>query len=110
MEASRGSTRAPRVVLPAPVTVVGVLSHIKGDCFGSDGCTFRFGNLGETAPYVLVAESETPAAPGLKPAPYPDAADNLHYVGAYAPTWFGLAVAAVGVYAAMLWRRYHPKP
>jgi surfeit locus 1 family protein len=109
VEASRGSTTAPRVVLPAPVNVVGVLSHVRGDCFGRDGCSYRFGNLNETAPYVLVAERETPAPPGVTPAPYPDPADNLQYVGAYAPTWFGLAGALVAIYAAMLWRRYHPK-
>jgi surfeit locus 1 family protein len=62
------------------------------------------------APYVLVAERETPAPPGVAPSPYPDAAGNLEYVGAYAPTWFGLAGALVAIYAAMLWRRYHPKP
>jgi surfeit locus 1 family protein len=110
VEASRGSTTAPRVVLPAPASVVGVLSHVRGDCFGSDGCSYRFGNLGQIAPYVLVAESETPPAPGVKPAPYPDAAGNLEYVGSYAPTWFGLAGVLVCFYAAMLWRRYHPKP
>ena len=45
----------------------------------------------------------------MTPAPYPDAAGNLEYVGSYAPTWFGLAGVALSFYAAMLWRRYHPK-
>ena len=45
----------------------------------------------------------------MTPAPYPDAAANLEYVGAYAPTWFGLAAVAAAIYAAMLWRRDHPK-
>jgi len=107
--AARGSTTPVQITLPASTNVVGVLSHQKGDCFGSDGCTYLFGNLGEAAPYVLVAESETPAAPGVTPTPYPDARNNLEYVGAYAPTWFGLAGAVACVYAAMLWRRAHPK-
>jgi surfeit locus 1 family protein len=107
-DASRGSTKASWVVLPSPVRVVGTLSHMRGDCFGSDGCFFRFNQSG-LAPYVLVAEREDPAAPGVSPAPYPDAAGNLEYVGSYAPTWFGLAGVALSFYAAMLWRRYHPK-
>jgi surfeit locus 1 family protein len=109
VNASRGSTAVAQVVLPAPVNVTGVLAHMKGDCFGSDGCTFRFGVLGEVAPYVLVADGETPPAPGVTPAPYASTTDNLQYVGAYAPTWFGLAGVLVCVYAAMLWRRYRPK-
>ena len=65
--------------------------------------------LARPAPVVLSVEQETPPPPGVAPAPYDAAADSLHYVGAYAPTWFGLAVALACVYAAMLWRRYHPK-
>jgi surfeit locus 1 family protein len=108
--ASRGSTTAAQISLPAPQGVVGVLSHLRGDCFGSDGCAYWFNNLLQPAHYVLVAESGTPSAPGVKPAPYAaNSADSLQYVGAYAPTWFGLAGALACVYAAMLWRRYHPK-
>lgn len=109
VESSRGDTAPPNVTLPPPVKVIGVLSHVRGDCFESDGCAYWFANLVRSAPYVLVAESESPAAPGVKPAPYPDAADNLQYVGEYAPTWFGLAGVAACVYAAMLWRRYRPR-
>jgi surfeit locus 1 family protein len=108
VDASRGTTSAPRIVLPAPVSVVGVLSHLRGDCFGRDGCSFRF-NQADAAHYVLVAESENPHATGVTPAAFPDAAANLEYVGTYAPTWFGLAVVAMCFYAALLWRRYHPK-
>jgi surfeit locus 1 family protein len=108
VQASRGSTTPAQVILPAPVNVVGVLSHISGDCFGSDGCAYWFANLIRPAPYVLVAERETPPAPGVTPAPYANAAGNLQYVGEYAPTWFGLAGVAACFYAAMLWRRYRP--
>jgi surfeit locus 1 family protein len=107
--ASRGVTTPPTVTLPAPTNVVGVLSHTKGDCSRADGCDYWFGDLLNPAPYILVAERENPAPPGVTPAPYPDAAGNLEYVGSYAPTWFGLAGVALSFYAAMLWRRYHPK-
>lgn len=108
--ASRGSTAAAQLSLPAPQSVVGVFSHLKGDCFGSDGCAYWFNNLLHPAPYIVVAESEAPAAAGLAPAPYAaNSADSLQYVGAYGPTWFGLAGVLACVYAAMLWRRHHPK-
>jgi surfeit locus 1 family protein len=101
LETSRGSPNPPATVLPAPVHVVGLLyPRAAPPALG----------LTRPAPYVLVAEQETPAAPGVTPAPYPDAGDNLQYVGAYWLTWFGLAAVLPCVYAAMLWRRYHPKP
>jgi surfeit locus 1 family protein len=95
IEASRGSTKPADVVLPAPNRVVGIL--YERSCPG--GC-------GKTAPYTLVAQSETPPPAGVTPAPYPDARSNLEYVGAYAPTWFGLGGVAACFYAAMLWRTY----
>jgi surfeit locus 1 family protein len=103
LAASRGSTATPVLSLPAPVTVTGVLfAHAD---------PFPASSLKRPAPVVLVAERETPAAPGVVPAPYSaKAADQLEYVGAYVPTWFGLAAALACIYAAMLWRRYHPKP
>lgn len=101
LEASRGSPNPPVTSLPMPARVVGVLyARAESPALG----------LTQPAPYVLVAEQEEPAAPGVTPTPYPDAGDNLQYVGAYWLTWFGLAGAVACVYAAMLWRRYHPKP
>ena len=97
---SRGATKAPTTVLPAPQHVEGVLYLVSQQ---------HSPTAGKFAPYTLVAEREDPAAPGVTPAPYPDAAGNLEYVGSYAPTWFGLAGVALCFYAAMLWRRYHPK-
>ncbi len=114
--ASRGATRAPDSVLPPPTHVVGVLYDSRPrpapllKASSSESLTFKKSAAPEQpVPYILVAESETPPAPGVKPAPYPDAAANLEYVGSYAPTWFGLAGVAACFYAAMLWRRYHPK-
>ncbi|HVN00238.1 MAG TPA: SURF1 family cytochrome oxidase biogenesis protein [Caulobacteraceae bacterium] len=102
LAASRGSTSPPRVSLPAPTRVVGTLFP-RGETPSA--------GLDKPAPVVLVAERETPAPSGVIPAPYAaGAADNLQYVGAYAPTWFGLAGVVAVIYAAMLWRRSHPKP
>jgi surfeit locus 1 family protein len=102
LKASRGATAPPTgVVLPPPAQVVGELFPSKA---------LSDGGLAHPAPLVLAAELETPAPPGIAPAPYAGGAANLEYVGAYAPTWFGLAGAAALVYAAMLWRRTHPKP
>jgi surfeit locus 1 family protein len=100
LTASRGSTATPSVALPPPVHVVGVLFAMPQP---------PGAGLARPAPVVLSVERETPAPPGVTPAPYANASDNLHYVGAYAPTWFGLAGTLACVYAAMLWRRYHPK-
>jgi surfeit locus 1 family protein len=108
--ASRGSTTAAQVTLPTPRRVTGVLSHLQGDCFGSDGCAAWFADRHRPAPYVLVAETEAPPVAGVSPAPYAaNAADSLQYVGAYGPTWFGLAGVVACFYAAMLWRRRNPK-
>lgn len=57
------------------------------------------------APLFLMAEtSSNPAWKALDPAPLPAEISNRHLE--YALTWFGLAAALVGVYAAMLWRRW----
>jgi surfeit locus 1 family protein len=61
-------------------------------------------NAERTAPLFLMAETSTnPDFPALKPAPIPTDIPNNHL--SYAITWFGLAAALVGVYAALLWRR-----
>jgi surfeit locus 1 family protein len=98
LEASRGGTGVPTTILPPPIHVEGVLYRT----------TERSADA-RAAPYILVAERESPPPPGVKPTPYPDSAANLEYVGAYAITWFGLAGTLVAIYAAMLWRRHHPR-
>ena len=56
------------------------------------------------APMFLFAESRTnPGVAALRPAPLPLDIPNNHFQ--YALTWFGLAGALVGVYAAALFRR-----
>lgn len=56
------------------------------------------------APVFLMAESRTnPDWPTLTPAPVPVDIPNRHLE--YALTWYGLAAALLGVYAAMLFQR-----
>lgn len=56
------------------------------------------------APVMLMAESSTnPEWKALIPAPLPAQISNRHLE--YAVTWYGLAAALLGVYAAMLFRR-----
>ena len=100
---SRGSAEPPALVLPPPARVQGVLRARPGRA--------GLAGVARPAPYVLVAEREFPSAPGVTPAPgTAQAPGNLKYVGSYAPTWFGLAGVLACYYAAMLWRRYHPRP
>jgi surfeit locus 1 family protein len=65
------------------------------------------GVLGAAAPAPLMLMAETSSNPewrALIPAPVPVDIPNRHLE--YAGTWFGLAAALVGVYAALLWRRW----
>jgi len=58
----------------------------------------------DPAPLFLMAESATnPEWKALVPAPIPADIANRHLE--YALTWYGLAAALLGVYAAMLFRR-----
>ena len=57
------------------------------------------------APVMLMAESRTnPDFPALTPSPLPAVISNRHME--YALTWFGLAGALAGVYAARLWKHF----
>jgi surfeit locus 1 family protein len=59
------------------------------------------------APLFLMAEtSSNPGWSELTPAPIPADIPNNHFT--YALTWYGLAAALLGVYAAMLFRRRTP--
>jgi surfeit locus 1 family protein len=102
LSASRGSTATPTTALPPPVHVTGVLFVRRDD--------LPTGGLAHPAPVMISVEHETPAPPGVVAAPYdPNATGDLQYVGAYGPTWFGLAGVLACFYAAMLWRRNHPE-
>jgi len=57
--------------------------------------------------YTLYALASTnPEVAGLKPSAPPAAFSNNHF--GYALTWFGLAIALIGIYAAVLARRLRP--
>jgi surfeit locus 1 family protein len=61
-------------------------------------------NAPAPAPVFLFAETPTnPELPALVPAPLPGEIPNRHLE--YALTWFGLAAALLGVYAAVLFRK-----
>ncbi len=59
--------------------------------------------LRRPAPYLLAAESETPAPTGISPAALPSDIPNNHLV--YALTWFALAGILAWFYGALVWRR-----
>ncbi|OYX31165.1 MAG: hypothetical protein B7Y99_10655 [Caulobacterales bacterium 32-69-10] len=56
----------------------------------------------DPAPIFLMLESPAPRGPGPQPAPLPTDIPNRHFE--YALTWFGLALALIGVYIAKLVR------
>lgn len=100
----------------APVEVVGVLrSPEAGNTFSPPNRPDRWftrdvagmaAALGAArpAPVFLMAEtSSNPEWKALTPAPVPAAISNRHLE--YAVTWYGLAAALAGVYAAMLLKR-----
>jgi surfeit locus 1 family protein len=58
----------------------------------------------DPAPVFILAEtSSNPAWRALVPSPVPKDIPNNHL--GYAITWYGLAAALLGVYAAVLWKR-----
>jgi len=65
-------------------------------------------SLGATdaAPTFLMLEKPAPQGFGPTPAPIPADIPNNHLQ--YALTWFGLALALLGVYLASLWKRLKP--
>ena len=100
----------------APLEVVGVLRKPDKPSFVSPKNTPRHWFTRDVAamakalgaptpaPVFLFAETATnPEVPALVPAPVPAEIPNRHLE--YALTWFGLAAALAGVYAAMLFRR-----
>lgn len=108
----------PRVdrAAAAPVEVVGVLREPEpGNSFSPPNQPGRWYTRDVTAmaaalrspdpaPLFLMAETATnPDWKALVPAPIPAVISNRHLE--YALTWYGLAAALLGVYAAMLFKR-----
>lgn len=101
IDAARGQVSPPaKIAIAPPQHVSGVLRQlVKEERPKTAG-------PGGQAPMVLVVDRETPAPPGITPAAYPNNIPNNHL--GYAITWFGLALALIGVYSAALakrWRR-----
>ncbi len=99
-----------------PVTVTGVLRQPEtGNAFSAPNQPNRWytrdvaamaAQLKAPSPAPLFLMAETPSNPEWKaliPAPIPTDIPNRHLE--YALTWYGLAGALLGVYAAMLLRR-----
>lgn len=107
--------RPPVSATGAPLEVVGVLRVPEhGNRFTPPNTPARWYTrdaagmaaalkTSDPAPLFLMAETATnPAWPALVPAPIPAEIANRHLE--YALTWYGLAAALLGVYAAMLFR------
>jgi surfeit locus 1 family protein len=113
----------PREVVDTPTTprdlaepVVGVLRKgdpasvftpkndaAKNDWYSRDPAAMAAAlNAPYPAPTFLMLESPAPHGPGPQPAPVPTDIPNRHFE--YALTWFGLALALLGVYIAKLVR------
>jgi surfeit locus 1 family protein len=112
-----GRIEAPKTALPPMIHVMGQLRRPSGKSWfdqagGPDvGFHSRLAAIAELkrlapgryAPLIVMAETETPPPPGVRPAPLPTNIPNNHL--GYALTWFGLALALIGVYAAALVKR-----
>ncbi len=101
----------------APLVVIGVLRRPEaGNSFSPPNTPSRFYTRDlaamaaalkapAPAPLTLMAETSTnPDWRGLAPAPIPAEIANRHLE--YAVTWYGLAAALLGVYAAVLLRAF----
>lgn len=113
------SARPPVTLADTPVQVTGVLRKPEaGNAFSPPNQPGRWytrdvaamaAALGASAPAPLFLMAETSTNPewkALVPAPVPTDIPNRHLE--YALTWYGLAGALLGVYAAMLFRRRRP--
>lgn len=108
--------RPPVAVSDTPLAIEGELRQVPAASWltpASDGKTFyapepaamaeALGAPGPAGPVMIFATVSTnPEFPALKPSAPPASFSNNHL--GYALTWFGLALALVGVYVAMLGR------
>lgn len=108
--------RPPVAVSDTPLPIEGELRQVPAASWltpASDGKTFyapepaamarALGSPGPAGPVMIFATVSTnPEFPALRPSAPPASFSNNHL--GYALTWFGLALALVGVYVAMLGR------
>lgn len=90
MSSGAAATPTVRVIDPAGVASVAARSGVD-----------------RPAPWYVVVEQETPAAPGVIPSPVTEDTPRDNF--GYALTWFGLALALAGVWGAFVWRRVRPE-
>jgi len=114
-EQAQAATQPGRPMLSEPVvgilrkgdrpTIVTPKNRIGENLWYSRDVAAMAGQLHAAAPVpvYLMVKRPAPAGPGPAPAPIPADIPNRHLE--YALTWFGLAAALIGVYAAMLLRR-----
>lgn len=101
-----GAVRVPAGYVAPPIgRITGVLRWEDGrfDRLATGSVETVAGASEVAGPELYIAvEREEPPALGIRPTPLPTQISNNHL--GYAVTWFGLAAALVGVYAAMLRR------
>jgi surfeit locus 1 family protein len=92
--------------VPAPSGMAPPPSN--GRFFARDSAAMaRALNVADVDPNTLYAlTSSNPGWAALRPTAPPAAFSNNHL--GYALTWFGLAIALVGFYVALVWRRMRP--
>lgn len=105
LERSVGQVKEPAAFrLQPPRSIVAVLTPmteaLEREVTAAGWSPFAVRTHG--GPVYLAVEQETPPLAGIRPEPLPRRISNNHL--GYAITWFGLAAALLGVYAAMLRR------
>lgn len=95
---------------PDPRSRFAAVDDVAGRRFYTRDIAAIAGVLGAEAPaplFVAAESASNPEWPALVPAPLPAEIPNNHLQ--YVITWFGLAAALVGVYAALLLRTLKPQ-
>lgn len=101
----RRTPKAGGRMTPPPATISGVNHFYARD----SAAMARALGAPDASEFTLFAlSSSNPELPGLVASAPPAAFANNHF--GYALTWFGLAVALMGFYVAMLRRRLAPTP
>lgn len=118
-----GAMEPSRLDFPPPASLTGVLRKLgRKPLFGDDmpstgaqapsvrvidpAATARIAaraGLRTPAPWYIVVERETPSPPGVAPALVTEDTPRDNF--GYALTWFGLAIALLGVWGGFVWRR-----
>lgn len=98
VKVATGELTAPAYDIPPPRRVTGVVRSLSDLTTGAPSPAIPGEGLG--ARYAIAVDAEQPQPAGVTPAPTPAQISNNHL--GYAITWYGLAAALAGVYAAHL--------